>query len=146
MFIDGYAGAGRYEDGNPGSPLLLASEAKELVKLQRDVKLAFVEADAANRTKLGASLADAGVIPDAVIAQPFELAVQPLLDKYANHAVFLFVDPFGLGVAYQTMIDVLRRRNRRQPIDVLYHFSLSSVARMGRAGLAAAMKRTTPPS
>ena len=26
-FIDGYAGEGRYQDGNPGSPLLLASEA-----------------------------------------------------------------------------------------------------------------------
>jgi hypothetical protein len=27
-FIDGCSGAGRYEDGSPGSPLLLASSAK----------------------------------------------------------------------------------------------------------------------
>lgn len=38
-FIDGYAGEGRYEDGNPGSPLLLASQANRALLFGRDVKL-----------------------------------------------------------------------------------------------------------
>ena len=48
-FIDGHAGEGRYQDGNPGSPLLLASQATRAQMFGRDVKLAFVERDASRR-------------------------------------------------------------------------------------------------
>jgi three-Cys-motif partner protein len=144
-FIDGYAGEGRYEDGNPGSPLLLASQAQQLEKLQREVKLACVEANDDRRTKLTRSLADAGVSADAIIAEPFERSVHPLLDRYANHAVFLFVDPFGLGLSGRTLISVLKRRTRGQPVDVLYHFSALTVARMGRAGLTASHAANNAP-
>ena len=44
-FVDGYAGEGRYDDGSPGSPLLLASQAERATLLGRDIKLAFVEPD-----------------------------------------------------------------------------------------------------
>lgn len=44
-FIDGYAGEGRYEDGSPGSPLLLASQATRAKMFGRDVRLAFVYED-----------------------------------------------------------------------------------------------------
>jgi len=43
-------------------------------------------------------------------------------------------DALGLPRLNQTLERALRRSSRRQPIDVLYHFSVSSVARMGRSG------------
>ena len=134
-FIDGYAGEGRYEDGNPGSPLLLASQAKRADILGRNVKLAFIEQDDGRRQRLKVSLAENGVVPDQLLGGDLEDVMDSLLDRYEHHAVLLFVDPFGLAVRRSTLERALRRSSPRQPIDVLYHFSLSSVARMGRAGV-----------
>jgi three-Cys-motif partner protein len=134
-FIDGYAGEGRYEDGNPGSPLLLASEASRALLFGRNVKLAFVEQDANRRGQLKQSLKDNDIVADQVLGDSLEVVIDDLLDRYARHAVLLVVDPFGLAVDRSTLERILRRRSPQQPLDVLYHFSLSTVARMGRAGL-----------
>lgn len=134
-FIDGYAGEGRYQDGSPGSPLLLASQATRAQMFGRDIKLAFVERDADRRLELRESLAEAGIEPDRLLGGDLDEVVDGLVDRYTRHAVLVFVDPFGLAVDRSTLERVLRRRSSQQPIDVLYHFSLSTVARMGRAGV-----------
>lgn len=134
LLIDGYAGSGRYDDGSPGSPLLLAEQAERAKDFGRSVKLELVERDPAIRARLVDTLAASGV--DATpIDGSFQDVVPLLLDRYADHAVLVFVDPFGLAVTYDCLVDILRRSTPRQPIDVLYHFSLSTVARMGPAGV-----------
>ena len=134
-FVDGYAGEGRYDDGSPGSPLLLASQATRAKMFGRDVKLAFVERDDSRRQRLRRSLAEAQIESDQIVGGDLEDVIDDLLDRYARRAVLIFVDPFGLAVNRTTLERVLRRRSAQQPIDVLYHFSLSTVARMGRAGV-----------
>ncbi|MCQ3810216.1 MAG: three-Cys-motif partner protein TcmP [Acidimicrobiia bacterium] len=134
-FIDGYAGAGRYDDGSPGSPLLLASEAKRAEAMGRNVKLAFVEPDQRIRRRLERSLGEADIRPNSLVSKPFDTALEGLLEQFADHALLVFVDPFGLAVDQATLLRLFGKSTRRQPIDVLYHFSLSTVARMGRAGI-----------
>lgn len=134
-FIDGYAGKGRYDDGNPGSPLLLASQAQGAKSFGRDVKLAFVEQDDAYRKQLTETLAAEGIEPDQVLGGDLDQAMDGLLDRYSDHAVLLFVDPFGLAISRDTLTRILKKRTRKQPIDVLYHFSLSTVARQGALGI-----------
>jgi len=136
-FIDGYAGEGRYEDGSPGSPLLLASQATRAQMFGRDVRLAFVEQDDTRRLQLQRSLEENDVEADQILGGSLELAIDGLIDRYERRAILLFVDPFGLAFSRPTLERILGRRNRQQPIDVLYHFSLSAVARMGRAGVLA---------
>jgi len=132
-FIDGYAGEGRYDDGSPGSPLLLASQAERASLLGRDIRLAFVEPDSSRREKLRVSLADQGIEADQLLGEPFEGVAEDLLERYGNRAVLMFIDPFGLAVPRSTLEAVLRRSSVGKPVDVLYHFSLSTVARMGAA-------------
>lgn len=134
-FIDGYAGEGRYQDGSAGSPLLLASQATQAQMFGRNVNLALVEQDADRRHELQESLAKVGIQPDQLLGGSLDAVIDGLLGRYSRHAVFVFVDPFGLAVDRLTLERVLRRRSLSQPIDVLYHFSLSTVARMGRAGV-----------
>jgi three-Cys-motif partner protein len=134
-FIDGYSGAGRYEDGSPGSPLLLASSAKRAETINRDVKLAFVEPEADVRRRLAVNLDEAGVKRDLLLDRPLEDVIDDLLDRYSDRAVLLFVDPFGLAMSYETLTRVLRRSRRFGPVDVLLHFSTLSIARMGRAAV-----------
>lgn len=135
-FIDGYAGEGRYEDGTPGSPLLLASQAKGAAKFGRDVRLAFVEADKDRRQKLHQSLREEDVSADQVVGGPVESVLEALLKRYRNDAVLFFADPFGLGLPRRTLEHVLRRRRSGLPTDVIYHFSVSTLGRMGRAAVA----------
>jgi three-Cys-motif partner protein len=137
-FIDGFAGEGRYEDGSPGSPLLLASRAPRAELLGRDIKLAFVEYDDGRRTKLAASLAENDFEPDQLLGARFQDVIDDLLTRYDRRAVLLFVDPFGLAMDRDSLVRILRRSSFRQPLDVLYHFSLSTVARMGRAAVSTA--------
>jgi three-Cys-motif partner protein len=134
-FIDGYAGEGRYEDGSPGSPLLLASQATRAEMFGRQVKLAFVEQDDIRRLELQRSLEENQVGADLILGATLESVIDGLIDRYERHAILLFVDPFGLAFSRPTLEHILGRRTRKQPIDVLYHFSLSAVARMGRAGV-----------
>ena len=134
-FIDGYAGAGRYDDGSPGSPLLLASEATRAKAFGRDVKLSFVEPDPQYRQRLQQSLVDVGIQPDSLLSSPFDEALDSLLNRYANHALLIFIDPFGLAIKRTKLLQIIERSSSHQPIDVLYHFSLSAVARMVRAGV-----------
>lgn len=134
-FIDGYAGEGRYADDSPGSPLLLASQAQRAKAFERNVKLAFIEQDPGRMRQLAASLSGAGVQPDLLESKPFAEVAEGLFDRYRDHAVFLFVDPFGLAISRSTLDALLRRSSRTQPIDVLYHFSLSTVRRMGPVGI-----------
>jgi three-Cys-motif partner protein len=134
-FIDGYAGEGRYEDSTPGSPLLLASQAQRVEMFNRNVKLAFVEFDANRVGRLKAVLSELQVEADQVLHGKFEDLIDGMLDRYQGHAVFLFVDPFGLGISYDSLLKVLKSSSSTQPIDVLYHFSLLSVARMARAAV-----------
>jgi three-Cys-motif partner protein len=134
-FIDGYAGEGRYADGSPGSPILLASQAERVKLFDRYVRLALVERDDNRRRQLARSLSEAGVHADQLLGSSLEDAIDGLLHRYADHAVLVFVDPFGLGVSRATLERILRARSRRRPVDILFHFSLSTVARMGRAGI-----------
>src|SRR5674476_47156 len=84
-FIDGYAGEGRYEDGNPGSPLLLASQAGQARLLGRDVKLAFVEQDDARRGRLSQSLIENQVVPDQLVGGAFQNVIDDLLTLSLIH-------------------------------------------------------------
>lgn len=135
VFIDGYAGEGRYKDGNPGSPLLLASRAKHAETMGRAVRLALVEQDDNRREKLKATLEEEGVTPDAVLERSLDDEIDGLLQRFCEHAVLLFVDPFGLAISRSTLERILQGRSRSQPIDVIYHFSLSSARRQGPLGV-----------
>lgn len=134
-FIDGYAGKGRYDDGNPGSPLLLATQAHGAETFGRDVLLAFVEQDDDLRAKLASTLTADGIEADQLLGGDFDEAVDGLLKRYADRAVLLFVDPFGLAISRETLTRILKGRSRGRPIDVLYHFSLLTVARQGALGV-----------
>ena len=114
---------------------MLASEATRAKIFGRDVRLAFVEPDQQFRQQLEQSLGDAGIQPDSLLSNPFDEALDSLLRQYANHALLIFIDPFGLAIERTKLLQTIERSSSRQPIDVLYHFSLSTVARMGRAGV-----------
>ncbi|MGH3612525.1 MAG: three-Cys-motif partner protein TcmP [Pseudonocardia sp.] len=132
VFLDGYAGEGRYKDGSPGSPLLFVQAAR--TKLDRSVTGIFVEQDPARYSLLCRALHDAdpdGTVPRVVEHGDLGELLPTLLPQAAGAALFAFLDPFGTALDVRQLREDLLGRPGRAPTEVLLHFSVSTIARMG---------------
>lgn len=131
-FIDGYAGAGRYEDGSDGSPALVLSTAQSLSP-RRTLRAYFVEADVATLEKLN----------NLITARGAGLNVETFLGEISDHLgrlleltrdipTFTFMDPFGLAVPFNVIVSLFQRKaNGRTPIsEVLINFTATGLRRI----------------
>jgi len=133
VFLDGYAGCGEYDDGQPGSPLLL-SRCAEFVKDYRDVLGFFVEQDRANFDNLERVLKEKGGATKRILRRgSLDEHLPELLATAQGASLFAFLDPFGPALDFDLVKSTLLGRPPWPPTEVLLHFSVLSVARMGRA-------------
>ncbi|MFG2163730.1 three-Cys-motif partner protein TcmP [Micromonospora chersina] len=137
IFLDGYAGRGEYENGEPGSPLLL-SQCADFVGNYRDVRGFFVEQDRETFQNLKQVLEEKGGAVRRELRQgSLDQHLPELLGLAKGSSLFAFLDPFGLALDFNLLRSGLLRRPSPPPTEVLLHFSVSAVARMGRAVQAA---------
>jgi three-Cys-motif partner protein len=104
VLVDGYAGAGRYEDGQPGSPALLAQALRTPALAGRNVECYFIEQDHTTFEHLSTVLSEED--PDGRLGwAAWEGSVEEHLPDLQARAegvpLFLFLDPFGLGLVLQ---------------------------------------------
>ncbi|WP_461124955.1 three-Cys-motif partner protein TcmP [Saccharothrix stipae] len=131
-FLDGYAGAGCYEDDTPGSPLVLLEAAKR-VSPSRDVEAVFIEEDPATFSRLQEVLdtrcRGQKYLP---LAGDVDEHLDFVLRMCHDRALFAFLDPFGPALSRHRLQDLLRRRaHENLPTDVLLHVSVRSVWNFG---------------
>lgn len=116
VFIDGFAGRGQYEDGQPGSPLIALEIARE-VKI-RHMHAYFIERDPDNAENLRqvlheqqqSILATPGFVPH-VCEGTFEDEAPKILAKIGrNVPCFVFIDPWGFsGVPFSLVRAIMSR-------------------------------------
>lgn len=132
-YLDGFAGAGRYEDGAPGSPVLLLQRAEAMT--YRKLECHFVERDPANFRTLDALLHqqdDSHGLAWRTYEGSLDAHLDTILREVAGIPLFAFLDPFGLSVQDDVINKLLSRpRNARgQPAtEVLLNFSLRDLRR-----------------
>jgi three-Cys-motif partner protein len=100
MIVDGYAGRGRYEDGSPGSPALIAEAAQDPRLRGRCIECLFVEKREAEYRELCSMLTEiekSSTTPITWSARRGNVAdhLDELLERAAGVPLFLFLDPFG---------------------------------------------------
>ncbi|MFY1617920.1 three-Cys-motif partner protein TcmP [Micromonospora sp. WMMD736] len=134
VFLDGYAGRGEYEEeGEEGSPLLL-SRCADTVQGFRNVLLFFVEKDPSHFANLQRVLEQRGGSTRRILRQGDVADHLPEVLSIARQAsLFAFLDPFGLALDFGLVRSGLLGRPPSPPTEVLLHFSISAIARMGRA-------------
>ncbi|MFY1680293.1 three-Cys-motif partner protein TcmP [Micromonospora sp. WMMD730] len=133
VFLDGYAGRGEYQGGEPGSPLLL-SRCAEFVQGFREVLAFFVEQDPDSFANLEEVLRLKGGTVQRVLRQgSLDQHLPELLARAKGASLFAFLDPFGPALDFDLIRTHLLGRPNWPPTEILLHFSVSSVARMGRA-------------
>jgi len=140
--IDAYAGPGKYEDGSIGSPLIFLEEANKLYKqrllsirtnfifIEREeeylniLRKAITELTKDSRIGIDIRYGDADkLLPD--IFQEIE--------SESQNPVFLYLDPWGLkGIRKDIVIEFLKLRRKRRPVEILLRFPPLDVIRFYR--------------
>ncbi len=126
VFIDGFAGPGRYENGEPGSPVislstLLDHNYRDRLLARCEFVFLFCEPDHRRFPTLEETIeqlkAERGGLPDKVrvqaIDQRFSDAIDAVLDELRKQKAelaptFAFVDPFGIkGIEMSQIAELL---------------------------------------
>jgi three-Cys-motif partner protein len=141
VVYDAYSGPGRYANNQPGSPELLVDTAVAMEDLRR-VHTVFSEREQAYCSQLRDLLAEKGVDPATyeVRQGPVEDHLDHVLTSIADHPLFVFLDPFGLTVPFERVVQVLTSRDQpnlprsNQPkTELLMNFSYEAVRRISGA-------------
>lgn len=139
IVYDAYSGPGRYEDDQPGSPEILVDTAIEMAKL-RSVRTVFSEKDSSYCDRLTQMLIHKQVDPATyeVRPGPVERHMDDVLADAGDLPLFVFLDPYGLTVPFDRVVQILASRDKRgwpatlQPkTELLLNFSYEAVRRIG---------------
>ncbi|MFJ8770520.1 three-Cys-motif partner protein TcmP [Streptomyces clavifer] len=138
VYLDSYAGPGRYEDGTPGSPALILEAAARVAGF-RQLDCYFVERGRKSYRSLSQLVAEAqsqGLTAQALQGRA-EKHLDSVLERAAGSPLFAFLDPFGLGLGFDALThDIFGSRARqgltgRHATEVLLNFNANAVRRIG---------------
>lgn len=138
IVYDAYSGPGRYEDDQPGSPALLVDTADSMANL-RSVFTVFSEKDPAYCDRLRAMLVEKGIDTASyeVRPGPVDDHVDAVLANAGDLPLFVFLDPYGLTISFDRVVQVLKSRDKdgysrlMQPkTELLMNFSYEAVRRI----------------
>jgi three-Cys-motif partner protein len=140
MYVDLFAGAGRYEDGQPGSPLIVAEEAAKRLAAGKPPYLhcVNVERDPETYAKLVSNTAH---IPPAVITNEcgdWKAHIAGILARAQAGAMptLLFLDPFGFkGIELADLVQILQGIGS-DAREMILTLNLDGMQRMISAGKA----------
>lgn len=136
VYLDGYAGEGRYENGDPASAeiaLRVASYLRSGPGLTLECFFSEPQAKSFERLREVIQL----YLPRGVRAHAHRGEVDSLLDQVVERAarqpLFLFLDPCGLVLPQDRLVDVLARKRAQQrpATELLMNFSMMAVWRLG---------------
>ncbi|MGK3110615.1 three-Cys-motif partner protein TcmP [Streptomyces sp. WAC05858] len=136
VYLDGYAGEGRYENGDPASAeiaLRVASYLRNGPGLT--LECFFSEPQAKSFDRLHEVVQH--YLARGVRAHAHRGEVDGVLDEVVERAVreplFLFLDPCGLVLPQDRLVDVLARKRPQKwpPTELLMNFSMMAVWRLG---------------
>ncbi|UUV28701.1 three-Cys-motif partner protein TcmP [Amycolatopsis roodepoortensis] len=139
VYLDGYAGPGRYEPegdetiGAPGSPLLAVRSATTIAQWSRDLHCIFIERNpqyAENLRRVLNEEANAGLNFD-VLKGDVQDQLNEALALVGKSPLLTFLDPFGTALPYEAMTEQLMGRDSDLKTEVLLNLNLEMVWRIG---------------
>jgi three-Cys-motif partner protein len=135
VYLDGYAGQGRYASGDPGSAELVLRLASYFKEIRGDRWTIFLterdEASFRALEQVTEGYQARGIDAHALNVR-VEDAIDQVIDAAAGLPLFLFLDPCGLGLPFRRLVEILNRRpDDWPPTEVLLNFSMDAVRRLG---------------
>lgn len=136
VFLDGYAGPGTYDSGQPGSPQIAADVASALAGMA-DLAGFFIERRPKHARRLRRLLDEQGFTDWVVHEGTCQDRLPEVLVEAGESPLLVFLDPYGLGIPFDMLLNqvlarpVRNRYSRARKTEVILHFSIAALNRMG---------------
>lgn len=132
LLVDGFAGPGKFGDGEDGSPLIMCKAAAAAAERGTHVKVLCVEKDPELFGQLKTNTSTYSFAH--TLHGAFLEAAEFLRQLAESHTVFLYIDPFTVdGLDWDAMVDVLRQIHKsRSSVEVLLNFHAPIFERRAR--------------
>lgn len=130
-FVDGYAGSGRYDGSEDGSPVIAMRAALKVPTSK--LRCVFVEKLATNASRLSEVVSAEGEGVDVVgpLHGTLEDRMDTVLNAIEGRPALIFLDPFGTALSADLLIDKILRRPGAASTEVLLNFNIEAVWRFG---------------
>lgn len=96
IYVDCFAGKGKFEDGKPGSPIIALNIFQECIGKTKmnnwSIKPIFIDLNYAE--DLHTNLAEYGAID--IVSGCYEDKIEKILSSKAGCYIFLYIDPYGI--------------------------------------------------
>lgn len=126
LYVDGYAGRGRYTDESksPGSPIIGLDAAQNPPRNNATLDAVFIEKDNENYHSLKNEIAALNLPPwvnrPETINSSFESQVDNVLARIQAHdASFVFLDPFDIDMPFHAVQKVIRTKKTEVFINLM---------------------------
>jgi three-Cys-motif partner protein len=135
MLVDGFAGRGRFDDGNPGSAELFMRAAAGLPGVKTSIRL--FERKKSDADRLSAVAAEYAAKGLDVTAERADIAsrLEATVTSAEGIPLFLFLDPCGQNVPFELLVNVLgaAREKKWPPTEALLNLSAEFTRRISGA-------------
>jgi three-Cys-motif partner protein len=134
VYLDGYAGRGRFQDGSPASAERILQIAEQQGAQGINYRLFFYERDPESFSTLDGVVGEyvaRGAQAEAVDCEVIG-GLDQVVDAAGGKPLFLFLDPCGLGIPFLVLTRTMSgpRAAKWPPTEVLLNFSLEAVRRI----------------
>ena len=111
IYIDCFAGKGKFDDGNPGSPLIaldILEQCKRVTKVDSlDISSIFIEPNYAMDLYQNIQ----GYPGIKIVCGKYEDQILNILEGKRGYNVFLYIDPFGIKSLYFSLFEKFSKKS-----------------------------------
>jgi three-Cys-motif partner protein len=129
VIIDCFAGKGRFDDGNKGSPIIIADHIRSVLesdKKNKDIRGLFIESKYAKDLETNLI----GYKNCAVLPGTFKENIDKILELDSCYNLFLYIDPYGIKSLDFQQFERIRAKNYSS-LEMILNFNTFGFFREG---------------
>jgi three-Cys-motif partner protein len=135
VVFDCFAGPGRFEDGQDGSPLIIAKAVRQIADKGKVVSAILIEEKKKYFQLLQAAVKDYQDICH-LRHESFEESAKEIAKIGRNSTVFVYIDPYGIKpLRFDILAEIYANISKGSSVEVLLNFNASALVRNGLAAL-----------
>lgn len=132
LVVDCFAGPGRFDDGQPGSPLIISRRLEDAQRRSAEVLGFYVEKDCTLHAQLVKNTREIQV-PARTRCGDFREHIAEIADLARDHTVFIYLDPIKPSdLLFADMECVYRQLQHGRSVEVLINFMSKGFLRAAR--------------
>jgi len=129
VVVDCFAGPGKFDDGELGSPLIISQKLLDLHLRGLPVKALYIEANPDLYAKLQKNLKDL-TVPAQIHFGNFRDYLEEILNYAKANTIFIYIDPFQPSdLLFEDMELIYNQLHKGQSVEVLINFMTTNFLR-----------------